>query len=211
MDIYPIHEAFVYKWTNTVTNKIYIGKHKGTANDGYISSGKVFLTAYNSNPDMFERTIIWQGTEQECLQKEWEFIQAAVSSVGWQGLYNLTHWMSSKQWKRTCLHCGKWCDPNNEDWANHFEKHHFQNCSNHPLSLKEKRIDKENMDREKTIKVISNSKKRKIELDLCTTTYQRNLVIKYYKLLKSNTITKEIRRELNHIRKLLDKKLYENQ
>lgn len=210
MDIYPNHEAFVYKWTNTTNNKIYIGKHKGTPNDGYISSGKTFLTSYNANPSHFVRSIIWQGTDQECLQKEWEFIQEAVSSVGWNGLYNITHWMSSKQWKRTCLHCGNWCDPNNEDWANHFEKHHFENCLHHPLNIKASIIDKENKEREKTHIVISDAKQRKIDLSLCKNDMETNLVNRYYKL-KKQPFSKEQNRELTRLKKLLNKKLYKNQ
>jgi hypothetical protein len=203
MDIYPIHEAFVYKWTNTETNKIYIGKHKGTTDDGYISSGKAFMSAYLANPTKFERTIIWEGTDKECLQKEWEFIKEAVEQVGWSGLYNLTHWKSSKQWTRTCLHCGKWCDANNEDWAENFEKYHFENCSQHPLNLKEKYIYKEDG--------IPNSKKRKMELALCSNDSEILLVNRYYEQIKLNPITDKIKRELSRIRKLLDKQLYKNQ
>lgn len=29
-------EAFVYVWTDKITNKLYVGVHKGTLDDGYI-------------------------------------------------------------------------------------------------------------------------------------------------------------------------------
>ena len=47
-----MHEAFVYVWTNIENNMIYIGKHKGAQDDGYISSGKYFLAQYNQNPKL---------------------------------------------------------------------------------------------------------------------------------------------------------------
>ena len=33
-------EAFVYCWTDHKTNKLYVGVHKGSINDGYICSSK---------------------------------------------------------------------------------------------------------------------------------------------------------------------------
>ena len=30
-----IYEAFIYKWTNLMTNKKYVGSHKGKVGDGY--------------------------------------------------------------------------------------------------------------------------------------------------------------------------------
>lgn len=214
MDIYPIHEAFVYKWTNTHTNKIYIGKHKGTPDDGYISSGKAFISAYYKNPDHFERSVIWQGSNTECLQKEWEFIKEAVSSVGWKGLYNITHWQSISQWKRICMCCGKWCDPSNEEWADHFEQHHFENCSQQPHILKAKQIDKENSIKERNTPkqqlILSNAKQRKLDISLCHSDNEIYVVNKYYKLIKQSS-SKDVNRELKRLRKWIDEKLYKNQ
>ena len=129
ISIPTIYEAFVYKWTNISNNRIYIGKHKGTIDDGYISSGKAFLHAYEANPSLFARDIIWYGTDSECLYQEWQFIKEAISMIGYSGLYNKTHWNIVKQWKRTCMACGEWCDPANEEWALEFETYHFENCS----------------------------------------------------------------------------------
>lgn len=190
--IYPSSEAFVYKWTNIKNNKIYIGKHKGTPDDGYISSGRAFLDAYHNNPYDFEREIIWYGTDIECMQKEWDFIREAINAKGYGSLYNRTHWNAIKQWKRTCLHCGKWCDPANDDWAENFELHHFENCSKNPENIKKE--------------LQGKIEYKNIELRLCKTDIETALVERYYRHLKNGTATAN---ELKRLRKLIDKKLYD--
>jgi hypothetical protein len=55
--------GFVYIWINKSNRKYYIGSHKGTTDDGYIGSGVVFRKAYDKNPHLFERTIIYQGND----------------------------------------------------------------------------------------------------------------------------------------------------
>lgn len=57
--------SFVYIWTNILTNKKYIGVHKGTPDDGYICSSKTMLEDYNKNPETFKREIISYGTFEE--------------------------------------------------------------------------------------------------------------------------------------------------
>ena len=48
---------FVYQWENN-NGEYYIGIHKGTPDDGYIGSGKVFSQRYEENSNDWERTII---------------------------------------------------------------------------------------------------------------------------------------------------------
>lgn len=133
-------ESFVYKWTNIVSGKIYIGKHKGTEDDGYISSGKVFLACYYANPHEFKREIIFWGTDYECLKEEGKLIKEAIRLAGYTKLYNQTHWHILKEWKRTCLHCGAIVDPRNEEWASAFALEHFENCQSiKPIKEKKKK------------------------------------------------------------------------
>lgn len=54
-------EAFVYCWTDHKRDMLYVGVHKGTQCDGYISSSKVFNTEYNKRPMDFSRQIIATG------------------------------------------------------------------------------------------------------------------------------------------------------
>ena len=131
-----IYEAFVYRWTNIRTGKIYIGYHKGTPDDGYISSGKAFLIAYNANPHLFIRDILAYGTKANMLQLEQSLIMKHLTSPE-NKIYNLTCHEYLKTWKRTCLWCGSVVDPRNEEWLHYFEKVHFENCDKNPANEKE--------------------------------------------------------------------------
>jgi group I intron endonuclease len=55
-------EAFVYCWTDKKTNKLYIGSHKGSINDGYICSSKPMKEEYTKRPQDFSREIIASGS-----------------------------------------------------------------------------------------------------------------------------------------------------
>lgn len=63
-------DSFLYLWENLVDNKFYIGVHKGTINDGYITSSKLFLEEYNKNPQNFKRTILNFGKYENLLKLE---------------------------------------------------------------------------------------------------------------------------------------------
>lgn len=65
-------EAFVYIWRNLTNGKKYVGYHKGTIDDGYVSSSHSnnFWEDFN-NPEMkWVREIISFGSKEECLQME---------------------------------------------------------------------------------------------------------------------------------------------
>ena len=62
--------AFTYVWTDHKTNKLYVGVHKGSITDGYISSGKLFLSEYNKRPLDFTREIIADGDYQDMVALE---------------------------------------------------------------------------------------------------------------------------------------------
>jgi group I intron endonuclease len=55
--------GFVYLWRNTENGKMYLGSHKGSIDDKYIGSGTYFKRAYKKNPELFERTIIYEGED----------------------------------------------------------------------------------------------------------------------------------------------------
>lgn len=56
------NEAFVYCWTNLETGRKYIGYHRGTYDDGYVSSSKYFNHEYKEAPSKFSRQIVANGT-----------------------------------------------------------------------------------------------------------------------------------------------------
>lgn len=58
-----MEKGFVYRWTNALNGKWYIGSHIGTPDDGYIGSGKAFLDAVKKyGIDKFKREILLEGT-----------------------------------------------------------------------------------------------------------------------------------------------------
>lgn len=54
--------GFVYKWTNNVNGKWYIGSHQGNPLDGYTASGKIIREAFKKyGIDNFTREILYTG------------------------------------------------------------------------------------------------------------------------------------------------------
>lgn len=81
-------EAFVYCWTNKATNKLYVGSHKGSIDDGYICSSKYMLEEYNKRPDDFSRQIIAEGNLSDIRKLETKILQATNASVN-EDFYNM--------------------------------------------------------------------------------------------------------------------------
>jgi len=65
-------DSFVYRWTNKTLNKIYIGFHKGTENDGYIcsSASEKFWSDFKNQDYIWQREILHKGVMKECQQFE---------------------------------------------------------------------------------------------------------------------------------------------
>jgi hypothetical protein len=122
------HDSFVYKWTSRSTGKFYI-EFTGSEDDGYVSSGRYFLSEYRNNPGDFEREILYRGTSSDCLQEDSRLIEQAIDTCGRDAIYNITTWNRLKQWTRRCLVCGATCYPQLESLALEFEEDHFLNCS----------------------------------------------------------------------------------
>ena len=70
-------EAFVYCWTDNKTNKLYIGSHKGSIDDGYICSSKYMLEEYKKRPNDFTRQIIAQGLTEDIRKLETKILQSS--------------------------------------------------------------------------------------------------------------------------------------
>lgn len=71
----PDRPAFVYKTTNLINNKIYVGFHmKGNKDKSYLGSGLALKLAIEKyGKENFSREIIYEGTAEKCLELE-EFI-----------------------------------------------------------------------------------------------------------------------------------------
>jgi hypothetical protein len=82
------NNAFVYRWTDSSNGKKYIGSHKGSVDDGYIGSGKIFKLAYNKRKDFFSREVLYIGSYEDVLELE-EFILVEVDAENNEDYYNL--------------------------------------------------------------------------------------------------------------------------
>lgn len=80
-------EAFVYCWTDHKEHKLYVGVHKGTVDDGYISSSKIFNEQYNLRKSDFTRQIISEGNFKDMAKFE-SVILKSVDAAKNASFYN---------------------------------------------------------------------------------------------------------------------------
>jgi len=69
-------EAFVYCWTDKATNKLYVGSHKGSLDDGYVCSSKLMMQEYKKRPEDFSRQIIAEGEYEDIRVLENKILKA---------------------------------------------------------------------------------------------------------------------------------------
>jgi hypothetical protein len=81
-------EAFVYCWTDHATDKLYIGWHKGSVDDGYICSSKYMKEQYLNRPNDFTRQIVASGTIGDMTNLETVLLRSADAKNNEQ-FYNL--------------------------------------------------------------------------------------------------------------------------
>lgn len=80
-------EAFVYCWTDIKTNKLYVGSHKGSLDDGYVCSSKYMMSEYRKRSVDFIRQIIASGTHIEMRNLEHKILEA-VDAAANDDFYN---------------------------------------------------------------------------------------------------------------------------
>ena len=79
--------GIVYKWTNKVNGKWYIGSHRGNTKDGYRASGTLVLAAFKKyGIDNFSREILYEGEDYRELE---EFILSELNAKDNLKSYNL--------------------------------------------------------------------------------------------------------------------------
>ena len=79
--------GFVYYWSNNLNQKWYIGSHKGTPDDGYISSSKVFKRAVEKyGIENFTRIILYRGENYRQVEDD---ILKMLKAAQYFGSYNL--------------------------------------------------------------------------------------------------------------------------
>ncbi len=77
-------DSFVYIWINKTKGRKYIGYHKGSKDDGYISSTSNQNFWDDLKIDEFERLIVFEGSRDECLKYEQDYLKSIdLSSDEW--------------------------------------------------------------------------------------------------------------------------------
>ena len=74
-------QAFVYCWTDHKTNKLYVGSHKGTEDDGYICSSKHMMIEYKKRPEDFTRQIVANCEVETARKLEGMILKAANARI----------------------------------------------------------------------------------------------------------------------------------
>lgn len=80
-------EAFVYCWTDKSNNKLYVGSHKGSIDDGYVCSSKIMMKEYNKRPQDFSRQIIAEGNLEDIRKLESKILQSVSARIN-EDFYN---------------------------------------------------------------------------------------------------------------------------
>lgn len=89
-NLYEDIEAFLYCWTDVVSNKLYVGWHKGQTDDGYVCSSKLMLREYSKRPKDFSRQILAVGTSRDMVALESAILNAenAKTNVKYYNMHN---------------------------------------------------------------------------------------------------------------------------
>lgn len=98
------YTGFIYKWTNSLNGKMYIGSHIGSTKDSYTGSGKLFKIAYKNNKHKFNREILEliYGNISDILNKEFNYLSKIEDCLLGKTYYNLIKYpFSSKHLKKT--------------------------------------------------------------------------------------------------------------
>ena len=127
-------EAFVYLWYDSKNRMYYLGKHKGTPDDGYTHSSTV-MESFKSNevPPYMKRRILAYGTDKEMVDLETKLLENRKErcwdryyNVKWNtkaigSLYNVLSEEGIKLWKErmSLAHKGKpKSNKDNYQWSN---------------------------------------------------------------------------------------------
>lgn len=113
----------VYKITNTVNNKIYVGVHKtNDKHDDYMGSGVVIKRAIDKyGIDKFVKEILYEcNNEDEMLRREADIVDGEF--LARPDTYNLIHGGKKSWWDYANITGANITSPNGEHLFNHFNK-----------------------------------------------------------------------------------------
>jgi hypothetical protein len=70
-----LNNTFVYLWRHIPTDRYYIGSHKGTTTDGYITSSDLINQSILADKEDWTREILQTGNEAEMRELEINIIK----------------------------------------------------------------------------------------------------------------------------------------
>ena len=82
-------ESFIYLWYDAPNDMYYLGKHKGSQDDGYTHSSYVWPRFTKDNiPEGVTREIIAEGTDEEMCVLEHKLLKFEKENGNWDRYYN---------------------------------------------------------------------------------------------------------------------------
>ena len=82
-------EAFIYLWYDAPNDMYYLGKHKGSPDDKYTHSSRIWESFTKDNiPEGVTRRILAYGTDEEMCILEHELLVKAKNGGDWDRYYN---------------------------------------------------------------------------------------------------------------------------
>jgi len=91
-------EAFVYCWTDWRDEKLYIGYHRGSPDDGYVCSSEHMLPEYKQRPDDFSRQIVASGSVEDMIEFERKLLKAERVATN-EHYYNINEGGFNVDWE----------------------------------------------------------------------------------------------------------------
>lgn len=85
-----MYSGFVYEWTNLINGKKYIGAHRGTIDDGYKGSGKIFKNALRKHGiQNFSREILFYVFDADKIKEIESHYLETLNCASDERYYNL--------------------------------------------------------------------------------------------------------------------------
>lgn len=128
--------GFVYRWKNTINGKMYLGSHKGTVDDGYVGSGKIFERAVKKyGIESFVREILEDNIAEDLVYTREQYYLDEVDAANSREYYNVSphagggfdHINKNKELKERC----------NKEASVRMKKYYEEN--EHPKGMKDKK------------------------------------------------------------------------
>jgi group I intron endonuclease len=121
-----MYAGFIYEWTNIITGKKYIGRHKGKDTDSYVGSGTEFNKALDEyGIENFERVILEYVEDSDMIKSREQYYLDTTNAAYDSDYYN-----------RTPHAGGGWDHIDPKDCSRRLKE--WRNNNPHPRGMKDK-------------------------------------------------------------------------